>query len=165
MAKGECSFDIVSKVDMSEVQNALNMACKELETRFDLKGSGTKLELDKDGLVASAPDEMKLKNALDVFLDKLTRRQVPLKALDYGKIDQALGGTVRQVVAIRQGIDRDNARKIVDLIKGTKLKVQAQIQDDQVRVAGKNKDDLQVIMGKLRQAELPLALQFVNYRD
>lgn len=164
MAK-ECSFDIVSKVDMAEVQNALNMASKEIETRFDLKGTGTKLELGKDGLVATAPDEMKLKNALDVFLDKLTRRQVPLKALDYGKIDQALGGTVRQVVAIRQGIDRDNARKIVDIIKGTKLKVQTQIQDDQVRVAGKSKDDLQTIMSKLRAADLPLALQYVNYRD
>lgn len=161
----ECSFDIVSKVDMAEVQNALNMASKEIETRFDLKGSGTRLELGKDGLVVSAPDEMKLKNALDVFLDKLTRRQVPLKALDYGKIEQALGGTVRQVVGIRQGIDRENARKIVEIVKGTKLKVQAQIQDDQVRVSGKSKDDLQAVMAKLRAADLPLALQFVNYRD
>ncbi|MBM3274449.1 MAG: YajQ family cyclic di-GMP-binding protein [Candidatus Sericytochromatia bacterium] len=164
MAK-ECSFDVVSQVDMAEVQNALNMASKEIEQRFDLKGSGSKLELGKDGLVATAPDEMKLKNILDIFQDKMARRNVPLKALDFGKIEQALAGTVRQTVGIRQGIDRDNARKIVDLIKGTKLKVQAQIQDDQVRVAAKSKDDLQTVMTKLRQAELPLALQFTNYRD
>ncbi len=164
MAK-ESSFDIVSKVDMAEVQNALNMASKEIEQRFDLKGTGTKLELSKETLVASAPDEMKLKNILDIFTDKLARRNVPLKALDYGKIESALGGAVRQTVNIQQGISKDNARKIVDLIKGTKLKVQAQIQDDQVRVTGKNKDDLQAIIGKLRQADFPLALQFINYRD
>jgi len=164
MAK-ECSFDVVSKVDMTEVQNALNMAVKEIEQRFDLKGTGTKLEMAKDSLLATAPDELKLKNAVDVFLDKLARRQVPLKALDFGKIESALGGTVKQAVAIRQGIDRDNARKIVDLIKATKLKIQSQIQDDQVRVVGKNKDDLQVIIGKLKQADLPLPLQFINYRD
>ncbi len=164
MAK-ECSFDIVSKVDMAEVQNALNMACKEIENRFDLKGSNTKLELGKDGLNASAPDEMKLKNALDIFMDKLTRRQVPLKALDHGKIEMALGGTVKQLVGIRQGIDKENARKIVDLIKGTKVKVQAQIQEDQVRVIGKNKDDLQAVIGKMREADLPLPLQFINFRD
>jgi uncharacterized protein YajQ (UPF0234 family) len=164
MAK-ECSFDVVSKVDMAEVQNALNMASKEIEQRFDLKGSGAKLELGKDGLMATAPDEMKLKNVLDIFQDKMARRNVPLKALDFGKIEQALAGNVRQTVGIRQGIDKDNARKIVDLIKGTKLKIQAQIQDDQVRVAGKSKDDLQAVMAKLRQAELPLALQFINYRD
>ncbi|MBM3269643.1 MAG: YajQ family cyclic di-GMP-binding protein [Candidatus Sericytochromatia bacterium] len=164
MAK-ECSFDIVSKVDMSEVQNALNMATKEVEQRFDLKGTGTKLELAKDALVASAPDEMKLKNVLDIFADKLARRNVPLKALDYGKVESALGGAVRQTVTIQQGISKENARKIVDLVKGTKLKVQAQIQDDQIRVTGKNKDDLQIIIGKLRQAEFPFAVQFVNYRD
>jgi uncharacterized protein YajQ (UPF0234 family) len=164
MAK-ECSFDIVSKVDMAEVHNALNMAAKEIAQRFDLKGTGTRLELKPEGMLATAPDEMKLKNALDVFLDKLTRRNVPLKALDFGKIDLALGGTVRQIVAIRQGIDRDHARKLTDLIKGTKVKVQAQIQDDQIRISAKSKDDLQAIIAKLRQSDFPLALQFINYRD
>lgn len=164
MAK-ECSFDIVSKVDMAEVNNALNMANKEIEQRFDLKGSGSKLELTKEVVTASAPDEMKLKNIVDILQDKLIKRSVPLKALDVGKAESALGGTNRQTVTIRQGIDRDNARKILDLIRATKLKVQPQIQEDQIRIAGKSKDDLQALIAALKKADLPLALQFINFRD
>ncbi len=164
MAK-ESSFDIVSKVDMAEVTNALNMAAKEIEQRFDLKGSGSKLELSKEVVTAQAPDEMKLKNIVDLYLDKLVKRGVPLKALDMGKVEAALGGTVRQSLTIKQGIDREQARKIVDIVKGTKLKVQPQIQEDQIRVAGKNRDDLQVVIGALRKADLPVALQFINFRD
>ncbi|MBU6429599.1 MAG: YajQ family cyclic di-GMP-binding protein [Cyanobacteria bacterium REEB65] len=164
MAK-ECSFDVVSKVDMAEFHNALNMANKEIEQRFDLKGSGSKLELSNEVVSATAPDEMKLKNILDVLQDKLIQRNISLKSLDFGKVESALGGKVKQALTIRQGIDRENARKITDLVKGTKLKLQTQIQEDQIRISGKSKDDLQSVIGALRAADLPLALQFSNFRD
>ncbi|MEB3205329.1 MAG: YajQ family cyclic di-GMP-binding protein [Candidatus Sericytochromatia bacterium] len=164
MAK-EASFDIVSKADMNEVQNAVNMVAKEIEQRFDLKGTGSSIDLGKDGITLNAPDEMKLRNILDVLHDKLTKRQVSLKCLDAGKVESSLGGKVRQQFGIRQGIDREHARKIVDLIKGTKLKVQTQIQDDQVRVLGKSRDDLQAVIKALRGADFPLDLQYLNFRD
>jgi len=161
----EASFDIVSKADMNEVQNAVNMVAKEIEQRFDLKGTGSSIDLGKDGITLNAPDETKLRNILDVLHDKLTKRQVSLKCLDAGKVESSLGGKVRQQFGIRQGIDRDHARKIVDLIKGTKLKVQTQIQDDQVRVLGKSRDDLQAVIKALRGADFPLDLQYLNFRD
>ncbi|MEB3237206.1 MAG: YajQ family cyclic di-GMP-binding protein [Candidatus Sericytochromatia bacterium] len=164
MAK-EASFDIVSKADMNEVQNAVNMVAKEIEQRFDLKGTGSSIDLGKDGITLNAPDETKLRNILDVLHDKMTRRQISLKCLDAGKVEASLGGKVRQQLGIRQGIDRDHARKLVDLIKGTKLKVQTQIQDDQVRVLGKSKDDLQAVIKALRAGDFPLDLQFLNFRD
>ena len=164
MAK-EASFDIVSKADTNEVQNAVNMVAKEIEQRFDLKGTGSSIDLGKDGITLNAPDEMKLRNILDVLHDKLTKRQVSLKCLDAGKVESSLGGKVRQQFRIRQGIDREHARKIVDLIKGAKLKVQTQIQDDQVRVLGKSRDDLQAVIKALRGADFPLDLQYLNFRD
>ena len=161
----DSSFDIVSKVDMQEVTNAVNQAQKEIEQRFDLKGTGSEIALEKETIALKAADEMKLKNVLDIVENKLVKRNVPIKNLEYGKIESALGGAVKQVITLKQGIDKDNAKKITNLIKETKLKVQAQIQEDQVRVTGKNKDDLQAVMQTLRAAEnIELDLQFLNYR-
>lgn len=160
----EASFDIVSKVDMQEATNAVHQAQKEIEQRFDLKGSGASVELEKETLVLKAPDEMKLKNVLDVVEAKFIKRNISLKSLDYGKIESALGGNVKQNVTLKQGIDKDQAKKIINLIKETKLKVQAQIQEDQIRVTGKSRDDLQAVIAKLKAADLELDLQFSNYR-
>jgi hypothetical protein len=160
----EASFDIVSKVDMQEVTNAVNQAQKEIEQRFDLKGTGSEVNLEKETIALKAADEMKLKNILDIVESKLVKRNVPIKNLDYGKVESALGGTVKQVVTLKQGIDKDQAKKIINLIKETKLKVQPQIQEDQIRVTGKNRDDLQAIIAKLKGADLDLDLQFINYR-
>lgn len=160
----ESSFDIVSNVDLQEVKNAIAQAMKEITTRFDLKGSGSKVELSGEELELSATDEFKLKQIKDILETRLVKRAVPLKALTYGKLEQALGGTVRQKVSLQKGIPSDKAREIVKLIKGTKLKVQAAIQGDQLRVSGKNKDDLQRVMQALRATDLGIAMQFVNYR-
>ncbi|MDB5096926.1 MAG: hypothetical protein JWM80_1347 [Cyanobacteria bacterium RYN_339] len=160
----ESSFDVVSKVDMQEATNAINQAQKEIDTRFDLKGSGSEIALDKETIVLKAPDEMKLKNILEIVEGKLVKREISLKSLDYGKIESSLGGNVKQVVTLKQGISKENAKKITTLIKDSKLKVQAQIQDDQVRVVGKNRDDLQAIMKLLRGADLDMDMQFLNYR-
>lgn len=160
----EASFDIVSKVDMQEATNAVHQAQKEIEQRFDLKGSGASVELEKETLVLKAPDEMKLKNVLDVVEGKFIKRNISLKSLDYGKIESALGGNVKQNVTLKQGIDKEQAKKIINMIKETKLKVQAQIQEDQIRVTGKSRDDLQVVIAKLKAADLELDLQFSNYR-
>jgi uncharacterized protein YajQ (UPF0234 family) len=160
----DASFDIVSKVDMQEVTNAVNQAQKEIEQRFDLKGTGSEISLEKETIALKAADEMKLKNVLDIVENKLIKRNVPVKNLDYGKIESALGGAVKQVVTLKQGIDKDQAKKIINLIKETKLKVQPQIQEDQVRVTGKNRDDLQAVIAKLKGADLDLDLQFLNFR-
>lgn len=160
----EASFDIVSKVDMQEATNAINQAQKEIEQRFDLKGTGSEVTLEKESIMLKAPDEMKLKNLVDVVESKLVKREISLKSLDYGKVESALGGTVRQVITLKQGIDKERAKKITGLIKETKLKVNAQIQDDQIRVVGKNRDDLQAIIAKLKGADIDLDLQFINYR-
>ena len=160
----DSSFDIVSKVDMQEATNAVHQAQKEIENRFDLKGTGSELTLEKETISMKAPDEMKLKNVLDILESKLVKRNISLKSLEYGKIESSLGGAVKQVVTLKQGISKENAKKITNLIKEKKLKVQAQIQDDQVRVSGKSKDDLQAVMQALRGADLDLDLQFINYR-
>lgn len=160
----DSSFDIVSQVDMQEVTNAVHQAQKEIENRFDLKGTGSEVTLEKETVTLKAPDEMKLKNMLDIVESKLVKRNVPIKNLDYGKIESALGGTVRQVITLKQGISKEQAKKIIQLIKDAKIKVQPQIQEDQVRVAGKNKDDLQAVIALLKKADLDLELQFINYR-
>jgi cyclic-di-GMP-binding protein len=160
------SFDIVSKIDMQEVDNALNQARKEIIQRYDFKGSKTSLDLNQKELelVLISDDEFKLKAVIDILQNKLIKRSVPLKALSYGAIEPASGGTVRQVIKLQSGIEKDNARLIVKMIKDTKLKVQSQIMDDQVRVSGKSKDDLQTVMNLVRNADLKFATQFVNYR-
>jgi len=159
------SFDIVCKVDMQEVTNALDQARREIETRYDLKGSRNEVALEKTDIVVTCADDMKLKAVADILQSKLHRRGVPLKALTWGKVEDAAGGAVRQRIGLQQGIPGDKAREIVRLIKDTKLKLQAAIQEDQVRVSGKSRDDLQKIITLLKDRDLGIALQFTNYRS
>lgn len=160
----ESSFDIVSEIDMQEASNAINQAQKEIDQRFDLKGTGSEVALEKEGITLKAPDEMKLKNVLDVVVNKLVKRNVSLKFLEYGDIESSLGGKVKQVLTLKQGLSKEQAKKIIGLIKDSKLKVNAQIQDDQIRVSGKNKDDLQAVIRTLKGADLEVELQFLNFR-
>lgn len=161
----ENSFDIVCKVDMQEVTNAIDQARREIETRYDLKGTRNEIALEKTDLVLTSADEMKLRAVADILQSKLHRRGVPLKALTWGKVEDAAGSTVRQRVTLQQGIPTDKAREIVRLVKDTKLKVQASIQEAQVRVTGKNRDDLQKVIALLKEQDLGIALQFTNYRS
>lgn len=160
------SFDIVSEVNLQEVDNAVNQALKEISQRYDFKDSKTSIEFDRKEkkLVISSKDEFHLKSAIDILQTKLIKRNVPIKALAYNAVEPAAGGTVRQSISFRVGIDKDHAKTLVKVIKDTKLKVQAQIMDDQIRVSGKNKDDLQTVIATLRNVNIPIALQFVNYR-
>lgn len=160
----ENSFDIVSKVDIEEVRNAINIAMKEIQNRYDFKGSKSDIKLEKEELILISDDEFKMNQLKDVLISKLVKRAVPVKNIHYGKLENAFGGTVRQKAALVQGIDKDNAKTINTLIKNSKLKVKSQIQEDQIRVTGKNRDDLQQIMSIIRAAELPIEVQFVNYR-
>ena len=159
------SFDIVCKVDGQEVTNAVDQTRREIETRYDLKGTRSEVEQEKTVLTVTAPDDMKLKAVIDILQSKLHRRGVPLKALSYGKAESAAGGTLKQKIDLQQGIPIEKAREIVRMVKDTKLKLQAAIQEDKVRVSGKNRDDLQKIMAVLREKELGIALQFDNYRS
>ncbi len=164
MAK-ENSFDIVSEVALQEVDNAVNQTVKEISQRFDFKGSKAEVELAKDDEIKIiADDEFKLKSVIDILQSKLIKRGVSLKFLDYGKIEAASGGTVRQIITIKKGISTEKAREIVAAIKKLKLKVQAQIQDDQVRVSGKERDDLQKVIQSVKEQDFGLELQFTNYR-
>ncbi|AXC52383.1 YajQ family cyclic di-GMP-binding protein [Bacillus spizizenii] len=163
MAK-ESSFDIVSKVELPEVQNAIQIALKEISTRYDFKGSKSDISLDKEELVLVSDDDFKLSQLKDVLVSKLIKRNVPTKNIEYGKVENASGGTVRQRAKLVQGIDKDNAKKINTIIKNSGLKVKSQVQDDQVRVTGKNKDDLQQIISAVREADLPIDVQFINFR-
>ncbi|UYZ11703.1 MULTISPECIES: YajQ family cyclic di-GMP-binding protein [Brevibacillus] len=160
----ESSFDIVSKVDLAEVTNAIHTAVKEIENRFDFKGSKSSITLEKEEIVLISDDEFKLGQVKDILLGKLVKRDVPVKNLEYGKVEPAAGGTVRQRVKLVQGIDKENAKKITSIIKETGLKVKSQIQDDQIRVVGKSKDDLQAVIAAIRKADLPIEVQFINYR-
>jgi len=160
------SFDVVSKVNLQEVSNAVQQASKEIATRFDFRGSASRIELKEKELelVLLSDDEHKLKSVVDVLETKLVRRGVAVKSLDYGRVEPAAGGTVRQVAKIQQGIPSEKAKEIVKAIKDRKLKVQAAIQADQVRVAGRNKDDLQTAIAILKEGDFGLPLQFTNYR-
>jgi cyclic-di-GMP-binding protein len=160
----ESSFDVVSSVDLQEVKNAIGQAMKEITTRFDLKGTNSNIELTGEEIVLSSSDEFKMKAVRDVLEGRLVKRNVPLKALTFGEIDKALGGTARQKVAMQKGIPSEKAREIVKLIKGSKLKVQAAIQGDQVRISGKNKDDLQSVIRLLKDTDFGIDMQFTNYR-
>ena len=161
----ENSFDIVSKIEMTEVTNAVTQAMKEIGQRFDFKGSKSEITQEKDALVVLSDDEFKLKSVIDILQGKLVKRGVPVKNLTYGKVEQALGGTVRQRVALQQGIPGDKAKEIVKAIKDSKIKVQASIQADQVRVSGKNRDDLQAVIQLLKGKDFSIELQFTNYRS
>jgi uncharacterized protein YajQ (UPF0234 family) len=158
----DSSFDIVSSVDLQEVKNAIAQAMKEIQTRFDLKGTNSTIELSGEELVLA--DEFKLKAVREVLEGRLVKRNVPLKALTFGEVEKALGGTARQKITLQKGIPTEKAREIVKLIKGSKLKVQAAIQGDQLRVSGKNRDDLQGVIRLLKGTDLGIDMQFTNYR-
>ena len=162
----ESSFDIVSIVEIPEVINAINQAMMEIKQRFDFKGSKSDIKLEEKDkkIVLLSDDEHKLKSVIDILQTKLVKRGVSLKALIYGKVEPATGGAVRQVITLQQGIPVEKAKEIVKIIKDTKLKVQAQIQGEQVRVSGKNRDDLQSVISLLRGKDMGIDLQFVNYR-
>jgi uncharacterized protein YajQ (UPF0234 family) len=160
------SFDVVSKVDLQEVDNALNQARKEIAQRYDFKGSKTSIDLKQKEfeIVVQSDDDFRMKAVIDIMQSKFVKRGVPLKALTYGAVEPASGGTVRQVIRLQNGIDKENAKLITTMIKESKLRVQAQIMGDQVRISGRSKDDLQNAMTIIRQADLKFAVQFVNYR-
>lgn len=161
---GENSFDVVSKVNLEEVRNAVEQTQREIANRFDFKNSVSAVELEKEVLKLHSDDEYKMKQLVDVLQSKLVKRNVSLKALDFGKLESAAKATVRQEVKLKQGLDADTARKVVKLIKDSGKKVATQIQGDAVRVTGKSKDDLQAVQQLLRAADLPVDLQFDNYR-
>ncbi len=162
----ENSFDIVSKIDLQEVHNAIQMALKEVHTRFDLKDSKSDIVTEgKDAIVLTSKDEYKVKAVNDVLQAKLVKRGVPLKGLTYGSIEPAAGGTARQRITLQQGIPIEKAREIVKTIKDSKKKVQASIQGDTVRVSGKDRDALQEVIALLRQRDFGIDMQFTNYRS
>jgi len=163
MAK-ESSFDVVSRADLNEVRNAVNMAQKEIANRYDFKKSVSSVSLEGDALVLVSDNEGKLRQVVDVLEEKLIRRKVDLKALQYGKVEQALGGTVRQRVAVAQGVPEEKAKAINKLLRQRFKKVKVQIQGDTVRVFSPSKDELQAAMQALRDEDWGVPLQFVNYR-
>jgi len=159
------SFDIVSKVDEQEVDNAVNQAIKEMSQRYDFKGSKSEIKWEKkEEVTITADDDYKLKAVIDILQTKLAKRGVSLKSLEYGKVEDASGGLKRQVIKILQGIPQDKAKEISKFIKELKLKVEAQIQGDQLRISGKKIDDLQEAIRSLKEKDLKIALQFVNMR-
>ena len=163
MAK-DVSFDIASKIDRQEVDNAIQQTQKEIGQRFDFKGTKVNVRREGNDIVLHADDEFKLRSLVEVLEAKLVKRKVPLKGLSYGKVEPAAGSTVRQQAALQQGIPIEKAREIVKRIKGMGIKVQAQIMEDQVRVTGRSKDDLQTVIQELRNTDLGIDMQFTNYR-
>jgi uncharacterized protein YajQ (UPF0234 family) len=162
----ENTFDIVSKVDLQEVSNAIQNALKEIHTRFDLKDSKSNIQVEgKDAIILTSQDDYKLKAVNDILQGKLVKRGVPIKALTYGAVEPAAGSTVRQKITMQQGIPTDKAKEIVKVIKDSKKKVQASIQGDSVRVSGKDRDTLQEIITVLRGRDFGIDMQFTNYRS
>jgi uncharacterized protein YajQ (UPF0234 family) len=160
------TFDIVSNIEHTEVVNSINQALKEVQTRFDFKGSKSNIETEgEEAIILTSEDDYKLKSLNDILQTKFVKRNVPLKGLNYGKIEQALGGTVRQRITLQQGIPQEKAKEIVKFIKDTKLKVQVSIQGDLVRVAGKDRDILQEVIAALRGHDFGIDMQFTNYRS
>ncbi|HTX18790.1 MAG TPA: YajQ family cyclic di-GMP-binding protein [Bacteroidota bacterium] len=161
------SFDIVSEVDLQEVDNALNQARKEVAQRYDLKDSKSSIDFDPKEKVVTVTslNEFNLKSVVDVLQNKFVKRGIHLKSLVYGSVDAAAGGSARQKITVKIGIDKENAKNLVKLIKDSKRKVQAQIMEEQVRVSGKDRDELQAVIALLKAADFPLPLQFTNYRS
>ena len=159
------SFDIVSEVNQVEVRNAIDQANREIGTRFDFKGSDARVEYDGKALTLFADDDFKLKQVTDIVVAKLAKRQVDVRALDYGSVEKISGSKVKQAVTVRTGVAQDLAKKIVKLVKDSKLKVQAAIQGEAVRVSGAKKDDLQAAIQLVRQSVTDQPLQFTNFRD
>lgn len=163
MAK-DSSFDVVSQIELHEVDNAIAQALKEIANRYDFKGSKSEIRREEDHLIIISDSEYKLESVIDVLQTKFIKRDIPLKSMSYGKIESASGGLVRQKVDLIQGIDQENAKKIGKIIKDAKIKVQVQIQGDQLRISGKNRDDLQVAIQLVKEASLAIDVQFINYR-
>lgn len=161
----ENSFDVVSKIDMAEVTNAVTQALKEIGQRFDFKGSKSNITQEKDDLVVASDDEYKLKSVIDILQGKLVKRGVPTRNISYGKLEPALSGTIRQRLTLQQGIPIDKAKEVVKAIKDSKIRVQASIQSDQVRVTGKSRDDLQTVIQFLKGKDFGIELQFENFRN
>ena len=164
MARDQFSFDIVSRVDMAEVTNAVDQARREILTRFDFKGTGTSISQDEDLIELRSSTEDRLKAALEVLKEKLVRREVPLKALSEGPVLPAARGTVKQSVHVNRGISEEKAKEIVRFVKGLAVKVQPQVQGDQLRVTGRKKDDLQAVIRAIRERDFGIPLRFVNFR-
>jgi uncharacterized protein YajQ (UPF0234 family) len=160
----ESSFDVVSRVDRQELDNALNQARREIENRFDFKNSKTSIDSDAGSITVISDDEMKMRNVIDIVESKAVRRGIDIKAFEIGAIEPAASGTVRRVIKLRSGIPKDSGKLLMEKIKSLKLKVTAQYQDEQVRVTGKSKDDLQRVIAVLRSMDFERPLQFVNYR-
>ena len=159
------SFDVVSRIDLQEAENAINQTRKEVAQRYDLKDTKTEIDWDQKEIVVTSADDFKVQAVVDVLQSKLVRRGVPIKNLDYGKVEPAAGGRARQKITVQQGIDTEKARAIVKSIKASGIKVQAQIADDEVRVSGKKRDDLQAVIARLKGEDHGVALQFVNFRE
>jgi hypothetical protein len=162
----EFSFDVVSRVDLQEVSNAIQQAMKEIKQRFDFRGSKSNLELDQTNslITITSDDQYKLKSVVDILEGKLIKRKVPIKAISYGKIEDAAGSTVRQIATLQQGIPTEKGKEIVKIVKNSKLKVQSEIQKDQLRIRAKKKDDLQSVITLLKEKDLGIHVEFVNYR-
>jgi len=158
------SFDVVSAVDAQELDNALNQTRKEIAGRFDFKNSATEIESDGKSITIVSDDELKMKNVLDILQSKATKRGISLKAFEYGAVEPAAHQNVRQVIKVRSGIPKEKSKPLLDAIKGSKLKVSSQFQDEKLRISGKSKDDLQAVQALLRGLDYELPLQFVNYR-
>ncbi|HEY3365642.1 MAG TPA: YajQ family cyclic di-GMP-binding protein [Symbiobacteriaceae bacterium] len=163
---GDFSFDVVSKVNMPEVVNAVNQSEKEIETRFDFRGSKAKIVLDeKEGtLTLTAEDDMRLRSVIDILQTKLVKRGIALRALEYGKVDDAAGATLRQVIKLKQGIGMEKAKQITQAVRDAKLKVKTEIRGEEIRVVGAKKDDLQAVIQLLKSKDFDIELQFSNYR-
>jgi uncharacterized protein YajQ (UPF0234 family) len=163
---GDNSFDIVSKVDLQEVRNAVEQAVKEIRTRFDLKDSHSEIHIEgNDAIQLASADEYKLEAINEILRQKLVKRGISLKALTYGKVEPAAGSTVRQKISLQQGIPTEKAKDIVRIIKDSKKKAQASIQGDTVRVSSKDRDTLQEIIALLKSRDLGIDMQFTNYRS
>ncbi|MBI5308790.1 MAG: YajQ family cyclic di-GMP-binding protein [Planctomycetes bacterium] len=159
------SFDIVCKVEMHEVNNAIDQAQKQLAVRYDFKGSKSSITLNKDNTITLlADDDYKMKSLTEIVKEKLEKRGIPLKSLDFGKIETSVGSTVRQVITFQSGIPMEKAKALVKFIKGLKLKVQSQIQEDKVRVSGTKIDDLQAIIKTIKDEDFDYAMQFINFK-
>jgi cyclic-di-GMP-binding protein len=160
------SFDVISKVDLQEVLNAINQATREVSQRYDLKNSKTTIELNQadNNIVVASDSEFSLKSTVDILETRMVKRSVPLKALSFGKVEDASAGTVRQKIDIQSGITKDKCKEIVKVIKAAKLKVQATIQDEQVRITSAKKDDLQEVQQLLKESPLDIHMEFGNYR-
>ncbi|MFC4709658.1 YajQ family cyclic di-GMP-binding protein [Enterococcus eurekensis] len=163
MAK-DASFDVVSEMNMEEVKNAIQMTTKELKNRFDFKGSTVEITMENKKMTVLGDDDFKVEQIKDVLFGKLVKRGVPIKNIHFGETQHSLGSKARQTAELISGIDRENSKKITTAIKNSKIKVKTQIQEDQIRVTGKNRDDLQETIQLLRKLDLPIELQFTNYR-